>query len=326
MSKSRSPKSSARSGTTRPKPGPATGGPSSGAPGKAAADPGKTVPASATPSDTSARPLGSSATPTSSGAPSSATPPAGKATPPAKAAPAAKASPAAARTELVRADRLNVGYGTKAVCGEIGFSLRQGEALAFVGPNGAGKSTVLKTVVGQLEAISGKTRVYGGDADDRSLEFRREVAMVFDDDAFFPALTVQEHLAIVAAGHGATDVEDLIDDELDFFGLSEQRQMLPHNLSSGQRRRMLLAAAFVRPRSLLVLDEPEQRLDTGMRERLAARLRQQVDDGLGLLVVTHDPAFLSTVATRAIFVADEVRKMTPAQAAVAISATNPRAD
>ncbi len=227
MSKSRSPKSSARSGTTRPKPGPATGGPSSGAPGKAAADPGKTVPASATPSDTSARPLGSSATPTSSGAPSSATPPAGKATPPAKAAPAAKASPAAARTELVRADRLNVGYGTKAVCGEIGFSLRQGEALAFVGPNGAGKSTVLKTVVGQLEAISGKTRVYGGDADDRSLEFRREVAMVFDDDAFFPALTVQEHLAIVAAGHGATDVEDLIDDELDFFGLTEQRQMLP---------------------------------------------------------------------------------------------------
>lgn len=229
------------------------------------------------------------------------------------------------RAELVRADRLHVGYGTKAVCGEIAFSLRQGEALAFVGPNGAGKSTVLKTVVGQLEAISGKATVNGGPADDRSLDFRRDVAMVFDDDAFFPALTVQEHLAIVAAGHGATDVEELIDKELEFFGLTEQRPSLPHNLSSGQRRRMLLAAAFVRPRALLVLDEPEQRLDTAMRERLAARLRGQVGEGLGLLLVTHDPAFLTAVATRAIFVADEVRRMTPTQAAVAISATNPHA-
>ncbi|MCZ2403486.1 ABC transporter ATP-binding protein [Paenarthrobacter sp. Z7-10] len=230
-----------------------------------------------------------------------------------------------ARPELIRAERLQVGYGNKAVCGEIAFSLRQGEALALVGPNGAGKSTVLKTVVGQQEAISGQTRVNGEEADDRSLAFRREVAMVFDDDAFFPALTVQEHLAIVAAGHGATDVEAMIDAELDFFGLSAQRPSLPHNLSSGQRRRMLLAAAFVRPRSLLVLDEPEQRLDTAMRAKLATRLRAEVDGGLGLLLVTHDPAFLSTVATRAIFVADEVRRMTPTQAALAIASENPHA-
>ncbi|HEY8295459.1 MAG TPA: ABC transporter ATP-binding protein [Micrococcaceae bacterium] len=294
MSKSRSPKSSARSGASQ-----------SGQSRQTRAEPAASVP---------------------SAVPVTAVP----AAPPAEpaqsvAAKSARAAPATARAELVRAERLHVGYGSTAVCGEIAFSLRQGEALAFVGPNGAGKSTVLKTVVGQLEAISGKTRVNGGEADDRSLEFRREVAMVFDDDAFFPALTVQEHLAIVAAGHGASNVEELIDAELEFFGLTDERPSLPHNLSSGQRRRMLLAAAFVRPRSLLVLDEPEQRLDTGMRERLAARLRQQVDDGLGLLVVTHDPAFLSTVATRAIFVADEVRRMTPAQAALAISATNPHA-
>ncbi|MDJ0356985.1 MAG: ABC transporter ATP-binding protein [Actinomycetota bacterium] len=237
----------------------------------------------------------------------------------------AAGSPTPPRPELVRAERLRVGYGTKPVCGEIAFTLREAEAIALVGPNGAGKSTVLKTVVGQLGAISGKTHIRGQEADDRRLDFRREVAMVFDDDAFFPALTVEEHLAIVAAGHGSTAVEALIDAELDFFGLSEERAALPHNLSSGQRRRMLLAAAFVRPRSLLVLDEPEQRLDTGMRARLAARLRDQVDGGLGLLLVTHDPAFLSAVATRAIFVDDEVKKMTPAQAALAISSENPHA-
>jgi ABC-2 type transport system ATP-binding protein len=230
------------------------------------------------------------------------------------------------RKDVVRAEKLQAGYGTKGVCGVVSFSLHEGQALALVGPNGAGKSTVVKTVVGQLEAVSGKSLINGAEADDRTLEFRREVAVVFDDDAFFPALTVQEHLAIIAAGHGVDDVEQVIADELEFFGLQDYGTALPYNLSSGQRRRMLLAAAFVRPRSLLVLDEPEQRLDTAMRIKLAERLRDEVAEGLSLLVVTHDPVFLQTVATKALFIAEQIHVMTPAQAATAISTENPTAD
>ncbi|WP_285723851.1 ABC transporter ATP-binding protein [Psychromicrobium xiongbiense] len=128
----------------------------------------------------------------------------------------------------------------------------------------------------------------------------------------------------MAAGHGATNVKELIDAELEFFGLAGEQSSLPHRLSSGQRRRMLLAAAFVRSRSLLVLDEPGQRLDTAMRTRLAERLRAEVNRGLALLVVSHDPAFVRTVATGAMFIADAVRVMTPEAAAVAISAENPQ--
>lgn len=227
---------------------------------------------------------------------------------------------------MVRAEKLQAGYAGKAVCGVVSFSVHAGQSMALVGPNGAGKSTVVKTVVGQLEAVSGTAQVNGAEVDDRTLDFRRDVAVVFDDDAFFPALTVEEHLAIVAAGHGVEDVEEVIASELEFFGLTGQAKSRPYNLSSGQRRRMLLAAAFVRPRSLLVLDEPEQRLDTSMRHRLAGRLRAEVDAGLALLVVTHDPDFLSTVATKALFIADEVHSMTPKQAAVAIASENPHAD
>lgn len=231
-----------------------------------------------------------------------------------------------ARKDVVRAEKLQAGYSGEAVCGVVSFSLHSSQALALVGPNGAGKSTVVKTLVGQLEAVSGTTLINGAEVDDRTLDFRREVAVVFDDDAFFPSLTVEEHLAIVAAGHGADDVEEIIASELEFFGLTEQAKSRPYNLSSGQRRRMLLAAAFVRPRSLLVLDEPEQRLDTAMRHRLATRLREEVDAGLALLVVTHDPAFLSTVATKAIFISDTIHAMTPTQAATAIASENPHAD
>lgn len=230
------------------------------------------------------------------------------------------------RQDVVRAEKLQAGYSGKAVCGVVSFSLHTAQALALVGPNGAGKSTVVKTIVGQLEAVSGTTMINGAEVDDRTLDFRREVAVVFDDDAFFPALTVEEHLAIVSAGHGVEDVEEVIASELAFFGLTEQAKARPYNLSSGQRRRMLLASAFVRPRSLLVLDEPEQRLDTSMRHRLAVRLRTEVDAGLALLIVTHDPDFLSAVATKALFIADEVHAMTPTQAAVAIASENPHGD
>lgn len=230
------------------------------------------------------------------------------------------------RQDVVRAEKLQAGYSGKAVCGVVSFSLHTAQALALVGPNGAGKSTVVKTIVGQLEAVSGTTMINGAEVDDRTLDFRREVAVVFDDDAFFPALTVEEHLAIVSAGHGVEDVEEVIASELACFGLTEQAKARPYNLSSGQRRRMLLASAFVRPRSLLVLDEPEQRLDTSMRHRLAVRLRTEVDAGLALLVVTHDPDFLSAVATKALFIADEVHAMTPTQAAVAIASENPHGD
>ncbi|ALV47406.1 ABC transporter [Arthrobacter alpinus] len=235
-------------------------------------------------------------------------------------------SSAGPRKDVVRAEKLQAGYSGEAVCGVVSFSLHAAQALALVGPNGAGKSTVVKTLVGQLEPVSGTTLINGSAVDDRTLDFRREVAVVFDDDAFFPSLTVEEHLAIVAAGHGVDDVEEVISSELEFFGLTEQAKSRPYNLSSGQRRRMLLASAFVRPRSLLVLDEPEQRLDTSMRHRLATRLRAEVDAGLALLVVTHDPDFLSTVATKAIFVSDTIHAMTPTQAAVAIASENPHAD
>ncbi len=240
--------------------------------------------------------------------------------------PASAAKPAKnAEPILAAANKLRAGYGSAAVCGEVSFALRPRQALALIGPNGAGKSTVLKTVVGALAPVAGTCTVFGAEPDDRSLTFRRDVAVVLDEDAFFPSLTVSEHLAIIAAGHGVEDVAAAIENELEFFGLAREGDSLPHSLSSGQRRRLLLAAAFVRPKKLLVLDEPEQRLDTTMRAQLADRLSAEVAGGIGLLLVTHDPAFLLASATAALSISDTVQSLKPAAAAAAISAADPMA-
>ena len=95
-----------------------------------------------------------------------------------------------------------------------------------------------------------------------SPEIRRDMATVIDDLDFFPDLSVVEHLDLLARAHGHQDPDALVDEVLEEVQLVPQSGQLPGTLSSGQRRRLALATAFVRPRKLLVMDEPEQRLDT----------------------------------------------------------------
>lgn len=224
----------------------------------------------------------------------------------------------------VRAQDLLVGYGGAPVCAPVTFTLAPGKAVALVGANGSGKSTVLRAVIGLLEPSGGRLAVLGEEVDEREIAFRSQVASVLDDDAYFPALTVYEHLYLTARGHGVTGADGVVTELLDEFGLSEHARSLPVALSSGQRRRLLLAAGFVRPRSLLVLDEPEQRLDRAMRDRLAARLVAEKRAGGAVLLATHDPDLVLAVADRAVHVADDVtRVLAPAEAATLISKENP---
>ncbi|ROS31149.1 ABC transporter family protein [Cellulomonas sp. PhB150] len=224
----------------------------------------------------------------------------------------------------VRAQDLLVGYGGAPVCAPVTFTLSPGRAVALVGANGSGKSTVLRAVIGLLEPSGGKLAVFGEEVDEREISFRTQVASVLDDDAYFPALTVYEHLYLTARGHGVVGADGVVTELLEEFGLTEHSRSLPVALSSGQRRRLLLAAGFVRPRSLLVLDEPEQRLDRAMRDRLAARLVAEKRAGGAVLLATHDPDLVLAVADRAVHVADDVtRVLAPAEAATLISKENP---
>jgi ABC-type multidrug transport system ATPase subunit len=217
---------------------------------------------------------------------------------------------------LLSADAVAAGHGDVQVCAPVTLRVPPGRAVALVGPNGAGKSTVLQTLVGLLPALAGEVRLGNGPVDERQATFRRAVAQVLDDEAFFPSLTAREHLLLTARGHGVVEPEDTVGAELEAFGLSERADALPTALSSGQRRRLALAAAFVRPARLLVLDEPERRLDVDMRRALAARLAADRDRGLALLLASHDAELVRTVADDVLLIAeDECRWLDPAAAA-----------
>jgi ABC-type multidrug transport system ATPase subunit len=225
---------------------------------------------------------------------------------------------------LLSAAAVAAGHGDVQVCAPVTLQVAPGRAVALVGPNGAGKSTVLQTLVGLLPPLAGEVRFGGTPVDERLTSFRRAVAQVMDDDAFFPSLTVREHLLLTARGHGVVDAETVVEAELDGFGLTERADALPTALSSGQRRRLALAAAFVRPSRLMVLDEPERRLDVEMRRALAARLAADRNDGRAVLLASHDAEFVGTVADEILLIAeDECRWLDPAAAARAVAGHQP---
>lgn len=192
---------------------------------------------------------------------------------------------------------LSCGYGGTAVVAPIGFKLRRGEALVLTGANGTGKSTVLRTAVGQQAPVSGERLLHGGPLVETSMPYRRDVSCLFDEDAFLPGVSVRHHLELVARGHGLPDPVATVQGALQEYGLAGRADASPYDLSSGQRRRALLAAALLRPFALLVLDEPEQRLDSAMRDGLARRLVTARRHGAALLLATHDAALAATVAT-----------------------------
>ncbi|WP_328322232.1 ABC transporter ATP-binding protein [Kribbella sp. NBC_00382] len=195
-------------------------------------------------------------------------------------------------------------YAERPVIEDLTFTLRAGRAIALVGPNGAGKTTVLKCIVGSAEPAAGQILLDGSPIDERAEIVRRDVASLLDDLDFFPDLTAAEHLDLLARAHGNGTPEDLVDTVLDDVGLLGAADQLPGSLSSGQRRRLALATALVRPRKLLVLDEPEARLDSEGVAWLAEMLLAEKKRGTSILFASHDAALVDAVA-------DETVTLTP---------------
>jgi ABC-2 type transport system ATP-binding protein len=206
----------------------------------------------------------------------------------------------AKRTTILKVSGLRRAFGPNTIFDKFSLEVRTGEAIALTGRNGAGKSTLLRCLVGADRPDDGSVQVCGNPMSEASPEIRRDVATVIDDLDFFPDLSVVEHLDLLARAHGIADPDEVVDEVLEEVQLVPQSSQLPGTLSSGQRRRLALATAFVRPRKLLILDEPEQRLDTEGVSWLAQRLKSERQKGLAIVFASHEPELVETVATRVV--------------------------
>lgn len=180
---------------------------------------------------------------------------------------------------------LEVELGGVRVLDGVDLDVPPGEWLSIMGANGAGKSTLLRCLAGLQRPAAGEVTVFGRPPVDGPA-FWRDVVHVADEPAWYPWLSVREHLDLMGAVHG--EVRLGTDTALDLFDLAGRDDAAPARLSTGQRQRLSLAMGLVRPSRLLLLDEPERGLDLDFRDRLKEIFVGYVVAGGTLVMATHD--------------------------------------
>ena len=165
-----------------------------------------------------------------------------------------------------------------------------GETIALVGSNGAGKSTLLRIISGLLDKTSGEVSVGGHQPG--TIEARASTAFVSDNPVLYDDLSVIEHLEYIARMHDVDDWEEHAWNLLDILGLRARADDLPSRFSRGLRQKTSLAIGFVRPSSLLLIDEPFVGLDASGKGGFLELVANAAANGAAVVVSTHELGFL----------------------------------
>ncbi|WDG18656.1 ABC transporter ATP-binding protein [Microbacterium sp. Clip185] len=198
---------------------------------------------------------------------------------------------------MIELDAVRVVSGDVTLLDTITRRVDAGTALAVRGGNGSGKTTLLRVLAGMRAPSSGSARIAGAAVSQRDRSYRRRVAAMIGLPPFAPDLTVLEHVRLVAVTWFAPDeAEARARAVLRELGLQALHERFPHELSSGQTQLFGLALALVRPCEVLLLDEPEQRLDPEHADAVIAALRARRDAGVTLVIATHHPRLAEIVA------------------------------
>ncbi|MEO6300025.1 MAG: sn-glycerol-3-phosphate ABC transporter ATP-binding protein UgpC [Paracoccaceae bacterium] len=195
---------------------------------------------------------------------------------------------------------LTKSYGTTQVMHGVSFDVADGEFVALVGPSGCGKSTLLRMIAG-LEDISGGTVSIGGRVVNEVEPKERDIAMVFQNYALYPHMSVRENMgfSLKLRGESRADIEKNVAIAAEILGLTPYLDRMPKQLSGGQRQRVAMGRAIVRHPAVFLFDEPLSNLDAALRVQMRAEIRS-LHERLGStsIFVTHDQVEAMTMADR----------------------------
>ncbi len=189
--------------------------------------------------------------------------------------------------------------GTKAIPG-ISLDVRDGEFMVFVGPSGCGKSTVLRLTAG-LEDITGGSLFIGDRVVNSLPPQQRDIAMVFQDYALYPHMTVRDNIgfALRMMGRPKSEIHQRVEAAASRLSLTALLDRKPRNLSGGQRQRVAMGRAIVREPQAFLMDEPLSNLDAKLRVQMRAEISSlQRQLGVTTVYVTHDQVEAMTMGDR----------------------------
>ncbi|MFF5263326.1 ABC transporter ATP-binding protein [Actinomadura viridis] len=191
---------------------------------------------------------------------------------------------------------------------DVHLHIKDGELFVLLGPSGCGKSTILRMIAGLEEVTSGELWMNGGVANGLSPR-ERNVAMVFQEGALYPHLTVGGNMMfpLEVAGGDRTESRERVSELTRALGIHSMIDRMPRTLSGGQRQRAAIGRALIREPSLFLMDEPLSSLDAGLRTELRLEITGLVrSTGTTTVYVTHDQVEAMTMADRIAVLRDGV--------------------
>ncbi|MCM2577605.1 amino acid ABC transporter ATP-binding protein [Streptomyces meridianus] len=213
---------------------------------------------------------------------------------------------------VVRIRGLHKSFGPTEVLRGVDFQVRRGEVVCVVGPSGSGKSTLLRCANLLETPSAGRVVVRGVDITDPEADIdrvRRGIGMVFQQFNLFPHLNVLENLTIAqrrVLRRSSGEAAAVARENLAKVGLSGKEDSYPAQLSGGQQQRVAIARALSMGPGLMLFDEPTSALDPELVGDVLTVMRTLADEGMTMMVVTHEMAFAREVADRVVFL-DEGR-------------------
>ncbi len=214
------------------------------------------------------------------------------------------------RPAAIEIQGLHKSFGELEVLRGIDFRIGYGEVVCVIGPSGSGKSTLLRCANLLEQPTAGKVLVGGVDITDPEVDIdrvRRRVGMVFQSFNLFPHLSVLENLTIAqrrVLGRGKEEAAEVARENLAKVGLTDKEDSYPGRLSGGQQQRVAIARALSMGPELMLFDEPTSALDPELVGDVLAVMRTLADEGMTMMVVTHEMGFAREVADRVVFMDD----------------------
>src|ERR1700746_701922 len=212
-----------------------------------------------------------------------------------------------AETPIVNISHLNKWYGDFHVLRDIDLGVGKGERIVMCGPSGSGKSTLIRCINALEEFQEGEITVDGielGPNLKRVDEVRREVGMVFQSFNLFPHLTVLENCTLAPIWVRNIPQKDAEAAAMKFLGrgqIAHQAHKYPGQMSGGQQQRVAIARALTMNPKVMLFDEPTSALDPEMVKEVLDTMVNLANDGMTMLVVTHEMGFAKEVANRVVF-------------------------
>ena len=199
-------------------------------------------------------------------------------------------------------------FGKTQVLHNIDLKINQGEVVVIIGPSGSGKSTLLRCINKLEEITSGELIVDGLKVNDPKVDerlIRQEAGMVFQQFHLFPQMSALDNVAfgpIRVRGAKKEAARVLAQELLGKVGLAERAHHFPSELSGGQQQRVAIARALAVKPKMMLFDEPTSALDPELRHEVLKVMQDLAEEGMTMVIVTHEVGFAQKVASRLIFI------------------------